>query len=46
MRVLLAVLVAGLTSMIAFAQAPSIDTLVDQRLPALVSTYKMLHAAP
>jgi amidohydrolase len=46
MRVLLAVLVAELTSMTAFAQAPTIDTLIDQRLPALVSTYKMLHAAP
>jgi hippurate hydrolase len=32
--------------MTAFAQTPTIDTLIDQRLPALVSTYKMLHAAP
>ncbi len=46
MRVLLAVLVAELTSMTAFAQAPTIDTLIDQRLPALVATYKTLHAAP
>jgi amidohydrolase len=46
MRVILAVLLAELASMTAFAQTPTIDTLIDQRLPALVSTYKMLHAAP
>jgi amidohydrolase len=46
MRVILAVLLAELGSMTAFAQTPTIDTLIDQRLPALVSTYKMLHAAP
>jgi amidohydrolase len=46
MRVILAVLVAELASMTAFAQTPTIDTLIEQRLPALVSTYKMLHAAP
>jgi amidohydrolase len=46
MRVLLAVLVAELTPMAVFAQAPTIDALIDQRLPALVSTYKTLHAAP
>jgi hippurate hydrolase len=32
--------------MAAFAQSPTLDTLLDQRLPALVSTYKTLHAAP
>ncbi|HWW94413.1 MAG TPA: amidohydrolase [Vicinamibacteria bacterium] len=46
MRVYLAVLAAELASTTAFAQTPTIDTLIDQRLPALVSTYKMLHAAP
>jgi amidohydrolase len=46
MRVVLTVLVAELASMAAFAQSPTLDTLLDQRLPALVSTYKMLHAAP
>jgi amidohydrolase len=46
MRVALIVLVAELASMAAFAQSPSLDTLLDQRLPALVSTYKTLHAAP
>jgi amidohydrolase len=46
MRVVFAVLVAQLASMAAFAQTPTIDSLIDQRLPALVSTYKMLHASP
>ena len=35
-----------LAAIIAAAQSPALDSKVDQELPALVSTYKALHAAP
>src|SRR6185312_3248553 len=41
---LLAVLLCSFTASVSAQQ--SLDALVDRELPQLVSTYKMLHAAP
>src|SRR3984893_2146752 len=39
-------LVIAATLQVAAAQSPALDAKLDQELPALVSTYKALHAAP
>jgi hippurate hydrolase len=46
MKVLLAGVVCALLPMGAAAQQLKLDLMIEQELPALVSTYKMLHAAP
>jgi amidohydrolase len=46
MRAVCAAGLVWLTSIGAFAQQPKIDAMVENDLPSLVSTYKLLHAAP
>ncbi len=46
MRMFLAAVFCTLFSLAAAAQQPALDKLVEQELPALVSTYKEMHAAP
>jgi amidohydrolase len=46
MKVLLAAVICSLLPVAASAQQSKIDAMIDQELPSLVSTYKMLHAAP
>ncbi|MBZ5702659.1 MAG: amidohydrolase [Acidobacteriia bacterium] len=46
MRMFLAAVFCSLFSLSGAAQQPALDKLVEQELPALVSTYKAIHAAP
>ena len=46
MRMFLAAVLCTLFSLTSAAQQPALDKLVEQELPALVSTYKAIHAAP
>jgi amidohydrolase len=46
MRMFLAAVLCTLFSLAAAAQQPALDKLVEQELPALVGTYKAIHAAP